>query len=108
MFEYPSRVGADSGAEFCGYSARGGGPIEEVRGGALDEVFSSVETKEEERGGQLGLSTAAWGSNSDEFIDDCEFLQVRDSTECPEGDLPTRDTHLRHLAASLAGVSPGL
>jgi hypothetical protein len=28
--------------------------------------------------------------------------------KCPEGDLPTWDTHLRHLASALAAVTPGL
>jgi hypothetical protein len=48
------------------------------------------------------LSTAVWGFNSGESIDDRESLQVRDSSKCPEGDLPTGDTHLRHLAPGLA------
>ena len=53
-------------------------------------------------GVQLGLSTTVWGFKSGEDIDHCEYLQVRDSNKCPEGDLPTRDTHLRHLAPGLA------
>ena len=57
---------------------------------------------------QFGLSTTVWGFQSVKVIDDCEYLQVRDSNKCPEGDLPTRDTHLRYLAPGLAGVSPGL
>ena len=57
-------------------------------------------------GVQLGLSTAVWGFKSGKVIDDCEYPQVKDSNRCPEGDLPTRDTHLRHLAAGLAGVTP--
>jgi hypothetical protein len=59
-------------------------------------------------GVQLGWSTTVWGFQSGKDIDDCEYLQVRDSNKCPEGDLPTWDTHLRHLASGLAGVSPGL
>ena len=47
------------------------------------------------------MSTAVWGFNSGESIDDCQYLQARDSNKCPEGDLPTRDTHLRLLAALL-------
>jgi hypothetical protein len=59
-------------------------------------------------GVQLGWSTTVWGFKSGKVIDDCEYLQVRNSNQCPEGDLPTRDTHLRHLAPGLAGVSLGL
>ena len=33
------------------------------------------------------MSTAVWGFNSGKDIDDCEYLQVRDSNKCPEGDL---------------------
>jgi len=76
-------------------------PIEEVRNGALDEVFSGAETKWKRVGVQLGLSTAVWGFKSGKVIDDCEYPQVRDSNKCPEGDLPTRDTHLRHLAPGI-------
>ena len=47
------------------------------------------------------MSTAVWGFKSGKVIDDCEYLQVRDSNKCPEGDLPTWDTHLRPLAALL-------
>jgi hypothetical protein len=47
------------------------------------------------------LSTTVWGFNSGESIDDCEYPQVKGSNKCPEGDLPTRDTHLRPLAALL-------
>jgi hypothetical protein len=56
------------------------------------------ETKWKSMGVQLGLSTVVWGFTSGKLIDDCEYLQVRDSNKCPEGDLPTWDTHLRHLA----------
>jgi len=35
----------------------------------------------------FGLSTAAWGFKSGKVIDDCVYLQVRDSNKCPEGDL---------------------
>ena len=28
-----------------------------------------------------------WGFKSGKVIDDCEYLQVRDSNKCPEGDL---------------------
>jgi hypothetical protein len=38
-------------------------------------------------GVQLGLSTAMWGFNSGEYIDDREYPQVKDSNRCPEGDL---------------------
>ena len=38
-------------------------------------------------GVQLGSSTAVWGFNSGESIDDCEYPQVKDSNKCPEGDL---------------------
>jgi hypothetical protein len=48
------------------------------------------------------LSTAVRGFKSGKVIDDCEYLQVKGSNKCPEGDLPTRDTHLRHLAPGLA------
>ena len=54
------------------------------------------------------MSTTVWGFNSGKVIDDCEYPQVKDSNRCPEGDLPTRDTHLRHLAPGLAGVTPEL
>ena len=33
------------------------------------------------------MSTAVWGFKSGKVIDDCEYLQVRDSNKCPEGDL---------------------
>ena len=56
-------------------------------------------------GVQLGWSTTVWGFQSGKVIDDCEYLQVRDSNKCPEGDLPTWDTHLRPLALALAVVS---
>jgi hypothetical protein len=46
------------------YSARGGGPIEEVRSGALGKVFCGAETKWKSVGVQLGLSTAVWGFKS--------------------------------------------
>ena len=48
------------------------------------------------------MSTAVWGFKSGKVIDDCEYLQVTDSNKCPDGDLPTWDTHLRHLAPCLA------
>ena len=51
------------------------------------------------------MSTNVWGFNSGESIDDCEYPQVKDSNKCPEGDLPTWDTHLRLLAPDLAGPS---
>ena len=53
------------------------------------------------------MSTTVWGFKSGKDIDDCEYLKVRDSNKCPEGDLPTRDTHLRHLAPGLVTVSSG-
>ena len=37
-------------------------------------------------------------------IDKRQYSQVKDSNKCPEGDLPTCDTHLRHLASVLAPV----
>jgi hypothetical protein len=43
-------------------------------------------------GGQLGWSTTVWGFQSGKAIDDCEYLQVRDSNKCPRGTYPTR-TH---------------
>jgi hypothetical protein len=52
-------------------------------------------------GVQLGLSTTVWGFKSGKVIDDCEYPQVKGSKQCPEGDLPTRDTHLRHLAPGI-------
>jgi hypothetical protein len=55
---------------------------------------------------QLGLSTTVWGFKSGKVIDKREYPQVKDSNKCPEGDLPTWDTHLRHLASGLAAVSP--
>ena len=58
-------------------------------------------------GVQFGLSTTVWGFNSGESIDDCEYPQVKGSNQCPEGDLPTRDTHLRHLAPGLTARSQG-
>ena len=54
------------------------------------------------------MSTAVWGFKSGKVIDDSEYLQATDSNKCPEGDLPTRDTHLRHLAPGLGEVCPGL
>ena len=33
------------------------------------------------------MSTAVWGFNSGESIDDCEYPQVKGSNKCPEGDL---------------------
>ena len=33
------------------------------------------------------MSTTVWGFNSGESIDDCEYPQVKDSNQCPEGDL---------------------
>jgi|GEM_PF-4769665 hypothetical protein len=59
-------------------------------------------------GVQLRWSTTVWGFKSGKAIDDCEYLQVRDSNKCPEGDLSTWDTHLRRLASVLAAVSSGL
>ena len=56
---------------------------------------------------QFGLSTTVWGFQSVKVIDDCEYLQVRDSNKCPEGHLPTRDTHLRYLAPGLTVRSQG-
>ena len=38
-------------------------------------------------GVQLRWSTTVWGFKSGKAIDDCEYLQVRDSNKCPEGDL---------------------
>lgn len=48
------------------------------------------------------MSTTVWGFKSGKDIDDCEYPQVKGSNECPEGDLPPWDTHLRHLAPGLA------
>jgi hypothetical protein len=55
---------AASGAAFCRQSPRGGGPIEKLRNGALDEVFSGAETKCKSVGVQRGLSTTVWGFKS--------------------------------------------
>jgi len=60
----------------------------------LDEVSCGAETKLKSVGVQLRLSTTVWGFKSDKDIDDCEYPLVKDSNKCPEGDLPTRDTHL--------------
>jgi len=38
-------------------------------------------------GVQLGWSTIVWGFQSGKVIDECEYLQARDSNKCPEGDL---------------------
>jgi hypothetical protein len=51
-----------------------------------------------ERGGSTRVEHDRVGVQLGEAIDDCEYPQFRDSNRCPEGDLPTRDTHLRHLA----------
>jgi hypothetical protein len=53
-------------------------------------------------------STTRWGFKSGKVIDDREYPQVKHSNKCPDGDLPTWDTHLRHLAPGLVGLSPGL
>jgi hypothetical protein len=60
-----------------------------------------------QRGVQLRWNTTVRGFKSGNAIDDCEYLQVRDSNKCPEGDLPTWDTPLRHLANGLVAVSSG-
>ena len=54
--------GADSGAEFCRHSASGCGPIQEVRCGALDGVFSGAETESEECGGSARANPSRHGS----------------------------------------------
>ena len=53
------------------------------------------------------MSTTVWGFKSGKDIDDCEYPQVKGSNKCPEGDLPTRDTHLRHLAPGIVAASSG-
>jgi hypothetical protein len=59
------------------------------------------------RGGSARVEHDRVGFQSGKVIDDCEYLQVRDSNKCPEGDLPTRDTHLRYLAPGLTVRSQG-
>ena len=73
-----------------------------------DEAFRGAETNGRAWGFSFGLSTTVWGFNSGDSIDDCEYPQVKESNKCPEGDLPTRDTHLRPLAPGLTGVFAGL
>ena len=63
-------------------------------------------------GVQLGLSTTVWGFKSGKVIDDCEYLQARDSNKCPEGDLNltavfvcTDDIAIVTFSATLAGYA---
>src|ERR1035437_9659843 len=61
-----------------------------------------------ERGGSTRVEHAVWGFKSGRSISRTIQPLVKDSSRCPEGDLPTWDTHLRHVASALACVPPGL
>ena len=100
MFEYPSRFGADSGAEFCGYPPGVVGLLKRSVEEVCARYSTSLRRNRKSVGVQLGWSTAVWGFNPGEPIDDCEYPQVKVRASVRRGTCPpgthTFDLWLRH------------